>query len=70
LTAVGVQTLDGLASGILAELIVIVIADLTKGTGRFNLVQGGIYRTIGIGATLIHLDDEKMDLCKGSNSEE
>ncbi len=50
-----VQTLDGFASGILAVLLVIVVADLTQGTGRFNLAQGGIYTMIGIGAALGNL---------------
>ncbi|WP_373544263.1 MFS transporter [Chamaesiphon sp.] len=50
-----VQTLDGLAAGILAVAIAIVVADLTKGTGRFNLAQGGIYTTIGIGAAVGNL---------------
>jgi predicted MFS family arabinose efflux permease len=53
--ALVVQTLDGLASGILAVSIAIVVADLTKGTGRFNLAQGGIYTTIGVGAALSNL---------------
>lgn len=52
---VGVQTLDGIASGIFAVLLVVVVADLTKGTGRFNLAQGGLYTTIGIGAALSNL---------------
>lgn len=33
----------------------VVIADLTKGTERFNLAQGVIYTTIGIGAALSNL---------------
>jgi MFS family permease len=53
--ALVVQTLDGLASGILAVSIAIVVADLTKGTGHFNLAQGGIYTTIGVGAALSNL---------------
>ena len=52
---VGVQSLDGLASGIFAVLLVVVVADLTKGTGRFNLAQGAIYTTIGLGAALSNL---------------
>lgn len=52
---VGIQTLDGVASGIFAVLIVVVVADLTQGTGRFNLVQGAIYTIIGIGAALSNL---------------
>ncbi|PSB46918.1 MFS transporter, partial [Chamaesiphon polymorphus] len=52
---VWVQTLDGLSSGIFAVAIVVVVADLTQGTGRFNLAQGGIYTTIGLGAALSNL---------------
>jgi MFS family permease len=52
---VGVQTLDGIASGVFAVLLVVVVADLTKGTGRFNLAQGAIYTTIGVGAALSNL---------------
>jgi len=52
---VGVQSLDGIASGIFAVLLVVVVADLTKGTGRFNLAQGAIYTTIGLGAALSNL---------------
>lgn len=52
---VWVQTLDGIAAGILAVTIAIVIADITSGTGRFNLAQGGVYTTIGIGAALGNL---------------
>jgi MFS family permease len=51
---VWVQVLDGLASGILAVAIV-VVADLTKGSGRFNLAQGAIYTTIGLGAAVSNL---------------
>jgi len=31
---------------------VLVIADLTRGTGRFNLAQGAIATAVGIGASL------------------
>jgi MFS family permease len=52
---VWVQILDGLAAGIFVVAIVVVVADLTKGTGRFNLAQGGIYTTIGLGAAVSNL---------------
>jgi len=35
---VGVQLLDGIGAGIFGVLWVIVAADLTRGTGRYNLV--------------------------------
>ncbi|MBW4572135.1 MAG: MFS transporter [Tolypothrix carrinoi HA7290-LM1] len=52
---VSVQVLDGIASGIFTVLVVVVVADLTQGTGRFNLAQGAINTTIGIGAALSNL---------------
>ncbi len=38
---VAIQLLDGIGAGIFGVVGVLVIADLTRGTGRFNLVQGG-----------------------------
>lgn len=52
---VAVQPLDGLASGIFAVITIVVIADLTKGTGRFNLAQGSINTLIGVGSALSNL---------------
>ena len=52
---ISVQILDGIAAGIFSVLVIIVVADLTKGTGRFNLAQGAINTTIGIGASLSNL---------------
>ncbi|WP_165227009.1 MFS transporter [Aquisphaera insulae] len=49
---VGVQLLDGIGAGIFGVVSVLVIADLTKGTGRFNLAQGAIATATGIGAGL------------------
>jgi predicted MFS family arabinose efflux permease len=49
---VSVQMLDGIAAGIFGVVMIIVIADLTKGTGRFNLTQGAIGTATGIGASL------------------
>jgi MFS family permease len=49
---VGVQLLDGVAGTVLGVLQALVIADLTKGTGRFNLAQGFVGVVSGIGATV------------------
>lgn len=49
---VGIQVLDGVAAGIFNVVSVLVIADLTRGTGRFNLAQGAIATAVGIGAAL------------------
>jgi len=50
-----VQLLDGIGVGIFGVLSVLMIADLTRGTGRFNLVQGAIATATGLGAGLSHL---------------
>ncbi len=52
---VGVQLLDGIGAGIFGVVSVLVVADLTKGTGRFNLAQGAIATATGIGAGMSNL---------------
>ncbi len=52
---VSVQILDGIAGGIFGVLSVLVIADLTRGTGRFNVTQGMLNTAVGIGAGLSNL---------------
>jgi MFS family permease len=52
---VSVQILDGIAAGIFGVLWVLVVADLTKGTGRFNFMQGAISTATGIGASLSNI---------------
>ena len=47
-----VQALDGLSGATLGVLTALVIADLTKGTGRFNLAQGLVGTLSGVGASL------------------
>jgi predicted MFS family arabinose efflux permease len=49
---VAVQLLDGICAAVFAVLIPLTIADLTRGTGRFNLAQGIVGTGIGIGASL------------------
>jgi predicted MFS family arabinose efflux permease len=49
---VSIQILDGIGAGIFAPLFLIVTADLTKGTGRHNIVQGGASAAWGPGAAL------------------
>jgi MFS family permease len=49
---IAIQLLDGLAAVVFGVVSVLVIADLTRGTGRFNLAQGAIATAIGIGASL------------------
>jgi predicted MFS family arabinose efflux permease len=49
---VAIQILDGVAAAIFGVVSVLVIADLTKGTGRFNLTLGAVTTAVGIGAAL------------------
>jgi MFS family permease len=51
-TLVGVQVLDGISATILAVLVPLIIADVTRGTGHFNLAQGAVGSAVGIGASL------------------
>jgi MFS family permease len=52
LLLVGVQLLDGITAAVLAVMVPLVVADLTRGTGRFNLGQGIVGTATGIGASL------------------
>ena len=49
---VAVQVLDGLTGAALGVLTTLVVADLTKGTGRFNLSLGLVGTLSGVGASL------------------
>jgi predicted MFS family arabinose efflux permease len=48
---VAAQLLDGVGGSIINVLTVLVIADLTTGTGRFNLAQGAVGAAIGLTAS-------------------
>jgi predicted MFS family arabinose efflux permease len=47
-----VQLLDGSTAAVFAVMVPLVVADLTRGTGRFNLGQGIIGTATGVGAAL------------------
>jgi MFS family permease len=49
---VAIQILDGVGAGIFGVVSVLVIADLTQGSGRFNITLGAIGTAVGIGAAL------------------
>jgi MFS family permease len=49
---IGVQLLDGVGAGIFGAITPLVIADLMRGTGRYNLAQGAVATTQGVGASL------------------
>jgi MFS family permease len=48
---VAVQLLDGVTAAVFAVLVPLVIADVTRGTGHFNLGQGIVGTMIGLGAS-------------------
>jgi len=47
-----VQLLDGVGAGIFGALFPLVVADLTRGTGHFNISQGAIATATGLGGAL------------------
>jgi MFS family permease len=47
-----VQSLDGVGAGLYGALFPLIVADLTRGAGRFNLAQGAVITAQGIGAVL------------------
>jgi MFS family permease len=49
---IGVQLLDGIGAGIFGAITPLVIADLMRGTGRYNLAQGAVATAQGVGASL------------------
>jgi MFS family permease len=49
---VAVQALDGISAGVLGVTLPLVVADITRGTGRFNLGLGIVGSAVGIGAAL------------------
>jgi len=48
---VAVQSVDGVVAGIASVVSTLIVADLTKGTGRFNVAQGAFAAAQGIGAS-------------------
>ena len=49
---IAIQILDGVANAIFGVVTMLVVADRTRGTGRFNLAQGALATVVGIGAAL------------------
>ena len=52
---VAIQGLDGVANGIFGVVFLLILADVTHGTGRFNIAQGALSTLIGVGASLSNL---------------
>jgi MFS family permease len=49
---IAIQLLDGVANAIFSVVSILVVADRTRATGRFNLVQGSLATAVGVGAAL------------------
>ncbi|HJT06668.1 MAG TPA: MFS transporter [Stellaceae bacterium] len=49
---VAIQVLSGLTAAVIGIMVPLVIADVTRGTGRYNLAQGVAGTAAGIGAAL------------------
>jgi predicted MFS family arabinose efflux permease len=49
---IAIQVLDGIGAAIFGVVSVLVIADLTRGSGRFNFTLGAVTTAVGIGAAL------------------
>jgi MFS family permease len=45
-----IQVFDGIGAAVFGVVSVLVVADLTRGTGRFNAVMGAIMTAVGLGA--------------------
>jgi MFS family permease len=52
LAITAIQVLDGITGAVIGVMTALVIADVTKGTGRFNLAQGMFGTLMGVGASL------------------
>lgn len=49
---IGIQVLDGISGAIISVLAVLIITDVTTGTGRFNVARGFVGMLTGIAASL------------------
>ncbi|WGR74522.1 MULTISPECIES: MFS transporter [unclassified Bradyrhizobium] len=49
---VGVQLLDGVGAGIFGAIFPVIVADLMRNTGRFNVAQGAVITAQSLGAAL------------------
>ncbi len=45
-----VQVFDGISAAVLGVMVPLVVADCTRGTGRFNMALGAVGTAMGLGA--------------------
>lgn len=57
---IAIQLFDGIANAIFGVVAILVVADRTRGSGRFNLAQGALATAVGIGAALSNLFGGKI----------
>ena len=57
---IAIQLFDGIANAIFGVVAILVVADCTRGSGRFNLAQGALATAVGIGAALSNLFGGKI----------
>ncbi len=48
----GAQLLDGVSGAVLGVLVPLIVADVSRNTGHFNLAQGAVGCAVGIGASV------------------
>ena len=65
---VAVQLLDGVGNGLFATLTGIVVADLMRGTGRYNLASGLVATVQGVGASLSNVVAGNIVVLAGYNT--
>ncbi len=52
MSIVVIQVFDGISAAVLGVLVPLIIADLTRNTGQFNLAQGIVGCAMGLGASI------------------
>ena len=65
---VAVQLLDGVGNGLFATLTGITVADLMRGTGRYNLARGVVATVQGVGASLSNVVAGNIVVLAGYNA--
>ena len=63
-----VQAMDGVGAGLFGALLPIVVSDLTRGTGRFNVSLGAVATAQGIGASLSNIAAGYVTVQAGYNA--
>lgn len=65
---ISLQGLDGVAAAIYGVLLTLIAADLARGSGRFNFLQGAIQSAMGLGGFLSNLGFGALAKSAGFNA--